>query len=179
MIKGNYCVIRSAEQDDAPALWSQYDASKPRTFLLGPAREVVIPSQDELQEILGRRDTLAGIFFIIEDLEGRITGCAALRGVMREAFHCEAVVAFADEMVYGSPMADEVMAFLKHLAFRERRLSKVSGHCLDCEAQYRQFLTRHGFESDGIQRDMVYTQGRYFDLESLSLYRDRCQEVEA
>jgi hypothetical protein len=40
------------------------------------------------------------------------------------------------------------------------------------ERAYREFLVDRAFKSDGVQRDMVYTQGRYFDLESLTLFRD-------
>jgi RimJ/RimL family protein N-acetyltransferase len=171
MIVGDEAVIRAAEVDDAPLLWRLYDASKPRSFLLGHAREVLIPTRDELHEVLTRKDLLSGTLFAIEDKEGTIRGCCALRGASRDAFHCEVAVALVDESDYGTPLADEAMEFLKYSGFRERKLSKLMGHCLVRETDYRAFLVRHGFESAGVQRDMVYTLGRYFDLEALSLFR--------
>ncbi|MCP4639973.1 MAG: GNAT family N-acetyltransferase [bacterium] len=172
MIVGEHAVIRTADVDDAPLLWRLYDTRRPRSFLLGPAREILIPSRDELQEILSRKDKLAGTFFVVENREGEIQGCCTLRGAMRGAFYNEVTLSLVHEADYATPLADEVMEFLKHMGFMERKLLKIVSHCLDRETEYRAFLVRHGFESDGVQRDMVYTLGRYYNLESLSLFRE-------
>lgn len=172
MIAGEHTVIRAADIDDAPLLWQLYDRSSPRSFILGPAREVLIPSRDELQELLTRKDLVRGVFFIVEDKTGLLRGCCALRGASQEAFYCEMAATLVEEADYATPLADEVMAFLRNRAFNERKLNKVVGHCLTSEEGYRAYLVRHGFRSDGVQRRMVYTQGRYFDLESLSLFND-------
>jgi RimJ/RimL family protein N-acetyltransferase len=170
MISGTYTVIRSAEADDAAAMWRLYDPKRPRSFLLGPTREVMIPTQDEMREILGRRDVVQGSFFTIEDRAGEIRGCCVLRGAKSESEFAEVVVALNNDDEYATPLADEVIAFLEKLGFVDKKLNKLVAHCLSNETQYRAYLARHGFLSDGIQRQMVYTRGQYFDLESLSLF---------
>lgn len=170
MITGKYTVIRSAEPDDAVAMWRLYDPMRPRSFLLGPTREVMIPTQDEMREMLGRRDVVQGSFFTIEDRAGEVRGCCVLRGAKTESEFAEVVVALDDDAAYESPLADEAMAFLEKTGFVDRKLNKLVAHCLSNETYYRAYLARHGFASDGVQRQMVYTRGRYFDLESLSLF---------
>jgi RimJ/RimL family protein N-acetyltransferase len=171
MIIGQHTVIRSAEPDDAIALWRLYDPDRPRAFLLGPAREVLIPTIDELREMLGRRDVVQGTFFVIEDTVGEVRGCCVLRGARLESEFAEIVIVFGSDDYYASPPAEEVFRFLARSAFIDKKLNKMCAHCLSAEESYRAFLIRHGFNSDGVQRDMVYTKGRYFDLESLSLFQ--------
>ncbi|MBN2309182.1 MAG: GNAT family N-acetyltransferase [Candidatus Hydrogenedentes bacterium] len=177
MIVGDHAVIRAADLDDSPLLHRLYDVSKPRSFLLGPSREVLIPTRDELQEVLSRKDLLSGVFFVVEDKQGELRGCCSLRGVTSSAFFSEMAVALVDEADYATPLADEVMDFIRYGGFHERKLRKLMGHCLDREARYREFLVRHGFVSNGVQREMVYALGRYFDLESLSLFRDAADDA--
>jgi RimJ/RimL family protein N-acetyltransferase len=172
MIIGEYTVIRSAEPDDAFALWRLYDPSRPRSFLLGPAREVLIPTIDELREMLTRRDLVQGTFFVVEDKTGEVCGCCVLRGAKLESEFAEMVIAFREDCEYEGPMAEEIFQFILRMAFVDKKLNKIQAHCLSCEHAYRQFLTARGYTSDGIQRDMVYTKGKYFDLESLTLFRE-------
>jgi len=172
MITGEYAIIRSAEPDDAFALWRLYDPARPRSFLLGPGREVMIPTIDELREMLGRRDIVQGAFFAVEDKTGEVRGCCVLRGGKTESEYAEMVLVFGDDSDYGSPIAEEVFQFILRSALIDKKLNKIQAHCLSTEVTYREFLRAHGFTSDGIQRDMVYTKGRYFDLESLTLFRD-------
>ncbi|GMU92467.1 MAG: hypothetical protein AMXMBFR4_15250 [Candidatus Hydrogenedentota bacterium] len=170
MIVGQHTVIRSAEPDDAQALWRLYDPDRPRSFLLGPSREVMIPTQDELREMLGRRDVIQGSFFAVEDKSGDVRGCCVLRGAKLESEFAEIVVALSDDTEYDTPLADEVFQFLARMGFVEKKLNKLVSHCLNTEQLYRAYLIRHGFQSDGVQRDMVYTRGTYYDLESLTLF---------
>lgn len=176
MICGEHAVVRAADLDDAPSLWRLYDTSRPRSFLLGPAREVIVPTRDELEQLLARKDVHADVFFVIEDLTGQIHGGCLLRGGLHGSFYNEVAVAFADDADYRTPMADEVFTFLRHRAFVERKANKIMAHCIENETEYREFLDRQGFRSDGVQRDMVFTLGRYFDLESLSLFPESGQE---
>lgn len=171
MITGEHAVIRSAEPDDAFALWQLYDPAIPRAFLLGPSREIMIPTIDEVREMLGRRDIVLGTFFAIEDKTGEVCGCCVLRGSKSESDYAEIVMVFGDDRLYESDLAEEVFQFILRTAFVEKRMNKLQSHCICTELAYRAFLAQRGFESDGVQRDMIYTKGRYYDLESLSLFR--------
>ena len=123
-----------------------------------------------MREMLARRDVVQGSFFAVEDKAGDVCGCCVLRGAKMESEFAEIVVALADDSLYETALADEIFDFLAKLGFTEKKLNKLVAHCLSTEQRYRDYLARHGFISDGVQRQMVYTKGQYFDLESMSLF---------
>jgi RimJ/RimL family protein N-acetyltransferase len=106
----------------------------------------------------------------VEDLEGNIRGFCTLRGADQELAYGELVLMLFDEPDYDSPLADEVFEFLRKSAFQQKKLNKVVTYCLDGETAYRSLLIRKGFQSDGVQREIVFALGRWHNLESLSLF---------
>jgi len=64
------------------------------------------------------------------------------------------------------------MDILERLAFVEKRWNKLVAQCLESEIDFRRLLTNRGYKSDGIQRDVLFTGGKYLDLETLTLFRD-------
>ena len=170
MITGEHVVIRTAEMDDAVGLKAAYDVPLPRSCLLDQRRELLTPTVDELRQTLGRQETGQSLLYTMEDREGRIRGFCSLRGVNQEVSYTELVVVFIDEADYGSALADEAFEFLSWRAFVEMGLNKIAAHALDDEAAVRAFLLRHGFTSDGVQRQVIYAGGQWHDLEALSLF---------
>lgn len=175
MIKGAHSVIRSADPDDAEALKSVYDSQTPRSSLLDQRRELNAPTRDELREVMSQKEMGKSVFYTVEDREGEICGFCCLRGMNPEAQFSEFVVIFLEESRFLTPMADEVFDFLSRLAFERMRNRKVVTHCLASEVEYRKFLISHGFESAGVQRDVVYSHGRWFNLEALTLRAVDCE----
>ena len=171
MIIGEHSVIRTGEPDDAYALMRLYDPGRPHSFLLGPHREVVVPTADELREVLARRDIVTGSFFVVDDKEGEVRGCAVMRAARIESEFAEVIVGLADDAEYGTPLADEALSYIRYLTLVEKKLNKIVANCLLTEQPYRDLLVRNGFQSDGVQRQIMYTLGRYHDLETLSLFR--------
>lgn len=169
MIKGAHSVIRSAEPDDAGSLKAVYDSETPRSSLLDQRRELNPPTRDELREVMSKKEMGKAIFYTVENTGGEILGFCSLRGMNPEVQFSEFVVIFLEESTFLTPVADEVYAFLTGLAFQRMKIKKVVAHCLDSEAGYRKFLTAHGFQSAGTQRDVVYAKGRWFGLEALTL----------
>jgi RimJ/RimL family protein N-acetyltransferase len=162
-----------AEADDAFELRRLYDSSKPRSAVLDRRREITYPTVDELREGLARPDKPGGPLYAIEDRTGSIHGFCALRGASPELAYGEIILPLFEEADYETPLADEALGYLCRMAFAEKRLNKVISHCLDDETGYRTLLARRGFESNGIQREVVWAGGRYRDLETLSLFSDK------
>ncbi len=171
MIRGRCSVIRTAEPDDAVALHAAYTQNGPLACLLDPRREIFFPNLDEVRETLGRRKELEQApLYAIEDLEGIVRGFCSLRGVGREMSYSEFMIVLVDSDELASPLADEAFGFLAERAFGPMGLNKVVCHALDDESALRAFLAAHGFHSDGVQREVTYTGGRYHDLEAFSLF---------
>jgi len=171
MIMGENTIIRTAEPDDARDMLRLYDPDRPRCALLNRHREPFWPTPDEVRELLAPRDNVPAIFFVIEDLEGIVRGYCALRmPAGLENFYGESLVLMHDDADYESPLATETMAWLRKRAFGDLRHRKLITHALDSETLYRAWLIAQGYESDGVQREVVYTQGRWQDCETLTLY---------
>lgn len=172
MIVGKHGVIRAAEVDDVATMKRIYDPERPLGCLLDQKREYVLFTSDELRELLGGgTGAQGGAFQALEGLDGVVRGFCALRsGAQEQQFGQYAVMLF-DEQDYAGDFADEVGAYLVREAFERRQINKVVAHCLDSEKGLRAMLLRHGFRSDGMQREVLYTLGRWFDLESLTLFR--------
>lgn len=172
MITGEHSVIRMAEPDDAYELKRLYESERPRSALLDRRREIPQVTVDELREGLVRHERFGGVLYAIEDKEGGVRGFGTLRGVQVEMSYSEVNLTLFEDADYATPLADEAMAFLKRTAFDVKRLNKIISHCLDCEPGYRELLIRQGFKSNGVQREMMWSQGRWHNLETLTLFSD-------
>lgn len=166
MIKGTHSFIRGTEQDDVPALAALYQNPVPRGGLLDGRREPITPTRDELRELLGRKEVVEGGFYTIEDQTGEIQGFCSLRGVNAEARYGEFNFLLLDPARYRDPLAEEAGQFLFDRAFLRLGLRKVVAYCLQHEQELADFLRRSGFESAGLQREILYAGGRWHDLEA-------------
>ncbi len=175
MITGEHAVIRTAEADDAYELKRLYDPFRPSSSMLDRARDMTIPTLDELRELLTRKDKQAGALYTVENKRGEIRGLCGIRGIHQDARYGELLLTLFSDEDFESPLADEVFDFLYERAFQEKRLNKMSAHCLEDEHALRNFLLRKGFQSNGVQRDVLFTRGEWLDLESLTLFGPRSE----
>lgn len=171
MIAGEHALIRTAEPDDAPALKRLYDPDNPRASLLDTKREMLVPTEDELRVVLsGGPDSPVRTFNAIEYPSGAIAGFCALRPSPKESYYGQLTVLLHDEDEYRSPIAEHVLAHLLREAFEGKQFNKVMAPCLDHEASFRALLLAHDFVSDGVQREILYSAGRWFSMESFTLF---------
>jgi len=168
LITGDYTYIRGTEYDDVAALSELYRADVLRAGLLDGRREPVMPSQDDLQELLGRKEIAEGAFYTIEDREGSIQGFCSLKGVNPEARFCEFSLLFIDPATYHTPIATEATATMLERAFLRLGLRKVMAYCLSEEHDFASLLKQQRFESAGIQREVLYAKGRWHDVETFA-----------
>lgn len=170
MIVGEYTRIRTAEPDDVYAMRRLYRPVVPRACFLDRRRELTPPTIDELREMLQRKDVQTGLLYTVEDVEGTIRGFGALRGAGPEVAFGEVALMFPTHEDYETPEAAEFLRFLCDQAFMRNRYNKVVAHTLDNERTLNALLRAFGFTSDGVQRQVLFAQGRWFNLESLSIH---------
>jgi RimJ/RimL family protein N-acetyltransferase len=168
MITGEHIAIRMSDPDDADALYTLYTARQPRAALLDKRREPLMPARDELRETLARRENTRGLFYTLEDCEGRIRGFASLGGMLQETGTGELRLLLHETADHAAPLADEAVGLLLRRAFVRMRLSRLTAHCLEGEHALAGLLRRHGFLSEGVQRDVLYAGGRWHNMESLA-----------
>lgn len=173
MVLGEHCAIRAVEADDVSTLKRMYDPTCPVGCLLDQKREFALFTTDELREALGggNRSIQAGRFRVVEDLEGVVRGFCALGTGTQEVSTGQYSIMMLDGADFSAPLSRDVGAYLLREAFERMQLNKVVAQCLDSETPLRAYLVAQGFHSDGVQREVLYTLGRWFDLESLTLFR--------
>lgn len=171
MITTEHCVLRTAEPDDAPDMFRLYDTGKPRGCLLGSKREVIAPTVDELREILRPGEGRPQVFYAVEDRDGVIRGYGGLRtGGPEDNHYGELIVVMHEDDDLATPTALEAWEWLRHRAFRSLLWRKGVANILSCETAQREWLIERGFESCGVQREVVFTGGRWLDAETLVIF---------
>lgn len=169
MIAGKVSVIRTAERDDAPAFGRLFNPGLPLASLMDQKREYIIPTTEELREVLGGVKSMGGVVNAIEDLGGEIRGFCTVRSAPGDMPFGQFALMMLDEEDYLRPIMDDIMQYLVTEAFQRRGHHKAMVYRLDYETKIRQLYVARGFESDGFQRDILYAGGRWFDLETLTL----------
>lgn len=172
MIAGTHTRIRFSEPADAGFYRDLYLQNGPKAALLDARREFGLPTRQEIQELLKKSESSRAFLFTVEDDEGRLRGWCGLRALNVEAAYCELFLVFSSTEDYAEPLADETMGVLLYRAFKQLGLRKILATCLDSEGSLRDCLARHGFASCGVQRDVLYSGGRWQSMDTFVLTGD-------
>ena len=164
MITIEHGYIRFSEADDAPFVRHLYLDKPKRAALLDTRREPVMPTVQEVRELLARKDAAHGLMYTVEDNTGALKGWCSLRGVNYEASYGELMFLFASEKDYDGALADETLEYLLGRAFRQFKLYKALVLCLDVEQALAGFLEGKGFSRAGAQRQALFSGGAWHDL---------------
>ena len=167
MITTDEAYVRSTDPDDASTLIQLYAWDKPCCALLDKRREPLLPTVDELREILASPEAVKGAFHTLEDGTGQIRGFCCLRGLSQELSFCDISVLPLEVGHLSFPCLEAGMQFVMARAFEHYGVQKAMTHILSHESELRAFYERHGFQSAGVQREALFTQGRYHDIEAL------------
>lgn len=171
MIRGQHLSIRTADVDDANTLHALYNQGRPFSALLDNNREHHFVTRGELRELLASPKSSQALLNVVEDPEGRTRGFCSLRAADFELRNAVWTLMYLNDADYASPMTDELYLHFLRDGFTRLGLNKIIAHCLDTETTYRESLIRHGFTTNGVQREVTYRAGRWLDMETLSIYR--------
>lgn len=165
--------VRFADPDDAGRLIFYYRSPQLYSALLDQCREPVMPTRDELAEMLAGKDRMYGQLFALLNAAGTVLGFGGLRGCSLENLTGEIFLLLGDQQDYHAESAGGMLQFLLDRAFHRLHLNKVLAVGLVEEEQgWLTLLRNTGFQSCGVQREILYARGCWFDLETLSLKRE-------
>ncbi len=170
--------VRLADPDDAGRLVFYYRSPRLYSALLDQRREPVMATRDELADMLSGKDrTLGQLFALVRDT-GAIMGFGGIRGSSLENLAGEIFLLLPDAPDYLTTAARLMLRFLLKRAFTRARLNKVLAVGLvDEEDTWLTLARSTGFQSCGIQRQVLYARGRWFDLETLTLKRENWSDA--
>lgn len=117
------------------------------------------------------------VMFTILNHDGEIVGGANLNS-MDERNGTFSVGMQIDQDHRGKGYGTAAMRLLLSYAFFERRLNKYYGSVLDGNVASATMLTKVGCRQEGLRRQMVYTDGRFFDEMLFGLTREEFEANE-
>jgi len=117
------------------------------------------------------------IMFTIENLNGENVGGVNLNSI-DERNGTFSIGMQIDRNHRGKGYGTAVMRIVLRYAFFERRLNKYYGHVLEGNIASATMLKKLGCIQEGIRRQMVYTDGKYFDEILFGLTKDEFIENE-
>jgi len=165
--------VRLADPDDAGRLIFYYRSPRLYSALLDQRRELVMATRDELAEMLAGKDRASGQLFALLNPAGTVMGFGGIRGSSLENLTGEIFLLLDEDRHYLEEPADGMLRFLLERAFNRLHLNKILAVGLTAEEQgWLTLLRKAGFQSCGIQREILYARGRWFDLETLTLKRE-------
>ncbi len=169
MLKSAHGFIRATDEDDSPWFYRLYHQGAPRFALLDLKREPLMPTLLEVRETLGSKEAARSQSFTLEDPTGEIAGFLALRGLNQETGFCEVTPLLLDEAHTDTPLVHWAMDYALERAFNVMRLRKVTAHALCRETHLTAFLHARGFACDGVQREVLFSGGRWLNVAFYSL----------
>lgn len=111
------------------------------------------------------------IMFTIENLDGEVVGGVNLNSIDEKNGTFSIGMAI-DRDHRGKGYGTAAMRMLLRYAFFERRLNKYYGSVLEGNIASATMLKKVGCREEGRRRQMVYTDGRYFDEILFGLTKD-------
>ncbi|MCX8063689.1 MAG: GNAT family N-acetyltransferase [Candidatus Hydrogenedentes bacterium] len=173
MIVKEYSVIRTVEYKDVDCLYKFYNGDKVYGSLLDQKREPVYPTLSELEELLQNKDVVNS-FYVVEDKDSNKIGLVGLKGINQEVLFGEVIILFDDGIFKSSlPIVSEALDFIEEKAFRRMHLKKVLSLCLDSETSLMEFLSSRSYKFEGELREVLYTKGKWHNLQTWAKYNDR------
>ncbi len=158
----------AARYDSAARLLLQYEVELPPTE--SACREAA-------ERFAGFNTESGRLMFAIESLEGELVGALNLSSINERngTFHIGIQVLPGHR---GKGSGTAAMRILLGYAFFERRLNKFHVNCLDTNTASIAMMKKLGCVQEGIQRQEVYTGGRYHDIVLFGLTRENFVEHE-
>lgn len=157
--------LRAMRAEDWEAHYlSRYDS--PARVLLQYEQELP-PTESEARQFAEQyadfNPQSGRLMFVIENLEGEAVGSFNLNSIDERngTFHIGMQIGREHR---GQGYGTAAMRILLAYAFFERRLNKFHVHCLETNAASIAMMKKLGCVQEGMQREEVYTGGRYLDI---------------
>lgn len=172
MIKKTHAIIRNADRFDAKELLRFYLHKPIFASLLDTKREPLMPNLSELEELLQHKDT-AQSFYAVENRIGDICGFVVLKGINPEVLFGEMMLLFENEVYEKEEvLIYEALEFIETRAFQQLHLRKLMTTCLDEEENLRNFLLNHSYQCEGCMREVLFTSGKWHNLETWAKFQN-------
>lgn len=175
MLKGDRVVLRPVERADLPSFtewFGQYELQR----LLNPGSIRLVNEDAELDwyERM-QNDSRIWCFAIAIKEDNRAIGSCSLMNVDGKNRKAILGISIADPAMRNQGLGAEAMALLLEFGFLELNLHRIALHVFGFNQRAIKLYERLGFQHEGVLRQSVYREGRYWDEHIMSLLRSEYQ----
>lgn len=171
--------LRAMKEDDWKLAYENMYDSHARRMLqyqmdLPPSEATIRKGNEQWLEF---NPETGRLMFGIETLDGTTVGAINLNSIDEKNGTFSIGMQIGREF-RGKGYGTAAMRILLSYAFFERRLNKYEGSILEGNIGSGTMLKKLGCVQEGVQRQMVYTDGRYMDIILFGLLKDEFMENE-
>lgn len=169
MIRGEKVVLRAIEREDLDHLWLWANDAEVMYFWAEPSHAITRAALErqferELKDQSGRQR-----WFIIQAEDGTPIGQVGYSALHPIARHAEFGIQIGEKRYWnGGYGTDTTRVFLRYV-FAERGLHKLWLRTEQYNLRAQRVYEKCGFRRDGVLRDNVYVNGRYYDSILMSI----------
>jgi RimJ/RimL family protein N-acetyltransferase len=172
MFKGERVSLCMVERADLP-LFTQWFADYDLMRLLHPGAVRLVNEDAELEWFERmQNDSRTWCFAIVVGAEQRLVGSCSLMNVEGKNRKATLGISIADPTARGQGLGFEAMTLLLEFGFLELNLNRIQLHVFGFNERAVKLYERLGFEREGILRQSVYREGRYWDEHIMGLLRE-------
>lgn len=103
--------------------------------------------------------------------EDKLIGMIEINRVMRQARHCMFWIAIGDPDYRGRGYGSDALRVLFRFAFLEMNLNRVGLEVMSYNSRAIASYEKLGFVREGVQREVVYRDGNYYDIIGMGILR--------
>jgi RimJ/RimL family protein N-acetyltransferase len=173
MLKGKYVYLRMLESEDWELTYKWHNDVDIQRMTCGPIRVVSKDIEKAWVNSVStnnRNDLYLAICDIATD---KMIGFMSLNNIDHQYQSCHwGGIVIGDKNYQDGIMYLEASLLILDYAFNQLNMHRVTGSCLKEHVMSRSQSHALYFEQEGIQREAVYKNGRYYDVCTFALLKD-------
>jgi RimJ/RimL family protein N-acetyltransferase len=170
-LEGKDIVLRGFEREDLQHLYRWVNDPEVTYYMFMGDRPSTIEDLAEIWE-KERKSPTDIVFAIIEKAGGKVVGTCGLYCINFISRHAELRIVIGEKDFWGKGLGTETLRLMISYAFDKLNLNKVwLGGNADNTAAIRCY-EKAGFTREGVLRQEIYRNGKYYDAIRLSILRE-------
>ena len=178
LLQGELVYLDTLDKADIPLFAAWWRSVELQQYM---AQEAVFPKneQDEYEWYESvRKNPNIYVFAVRRQDNDTLVGSASLFDINWRVRKCTFGIALGDPTVWGKGLGTDATRVIVGYAFQELNLNRVQLDVYEFNERARKAYEKVGFSSEGILRQAVYREGRYFDVEVMAVLREEWETGE-
>jgi RimJ/RimL family protein N-acetyltransferase len=172
IVRGEMVFLRAAERSDIPIFVRWFNDGELISFLGMRAPMSQAMEEKWFEEMLARQGKETHHFVICLAKDGKPVGATTLFGVDYVNGNAGIGISIGEKNLWGRGIGTDAMFALMDFGFGQLRLERLWLEVYDYNSRARRSYDKCGFVLEGVQRHAIFKNGRYIDVQLMSILRD-------